>query len=86
MEHKFSGTIPWVAFSQFEYKGDPAWFVKFLKELEAELPNIPWVFGVNPQNKEDVISRLEKANKVMISLQKEDPSITGKIKVISESL
>ena len=75
MEQIFKGTIPWVAFSQFEYKGDTVGFISFLKELESELSNIPDIFGINPQDTADIRNRLEKANKAIIDLQKNFPEV-----------
>lgn len=73
MENIFKWTIPWVAFSQFEFKGDPKGFVEFLQELEWELDKVPAIFGINPQDTGDIRTRLEKSNKAIIALQKEFP-------------
>ena len=80
MEQIFKWTIPWVAFSQFEYKGDVEWFISFLKELEWKLNEVPDIFGINPQDKTAVTSRLEKANKALMDMQKQYPDTLEIIK------
>ena len=73
MENKFTGTIPWVAFSQFEYKWSVTGFVEFLTELEWVLHEVPDIFGVNSQNKADTSARLDVANKALLTIVKNIP-------------
>lgn len=86
MELKFTGTVPWVAFSQFEYKGDCEGFIKTLKEIEAILPEIPDAFGVAPNDKMAVQTRLEQQNKVLIKLMEKNPELRVQMKEAREEL
>ena len=73
MDVSFKGSIPGVRFSQFEYKGDVDGFIGFLKELEERLSDVPNIFSVNPQDKNDVNNRLVRQNKAIIEIQKAFP-------------
>lgn len=84
MENKFTGTVPWVAFSQFEYTGDPAGFIKFLKELEGVLHEVPDIYWVNSQNKADTSARLDVANKALLTVIKNVPEAKEVIKKFKE--
>ena len=66
MENIFKGTIPGLAFSQFEYKWNAEWFITFLKELEEQIPNIPNVFSLTP---DWATQRLMKANNAIKEIQ-----------------
>ena len=66
MDNIYKGSIPGVAYSQFEYKWDSEWFVKFLKELEEQLVNIPTIFALTP---DDATKRLMRANNAIKEIQ-----------------
>lgn len=75
MEHKFEWTIPWVAFSKHVFTGSVEWYVEFLKELEKELYKVPDIFWVNPNDKLDVRTRLEKQNKFIVEMIQKFPEV-----------
>ena len=70
MEIKFKGSVPWVAFSQFEYEWDIDWFISFTKELEWRLAEIPEIFSQLPVDK-----KLNLANGCLVKLQEKYPDI-----------
>lgn len=72
MDNKFIWTIPWIAYSWFEYHGNPEWFITFLKELEEQLPNIPEVFSLTPDN---ATKRLMKANNAIKEITDKYPDV-----------
>ena len=72
MENKFKWVIPGVAFSQFEYCGNAEWFITFLKELEEQIPNIPTIFSLTP---DDATKRLMKANNAILEIQEKYPDV-----------
>ena len=74
MEIKFKGSIPWVAFSQFEYEWDIDWFISFTKELESKLAEIPEIFSQLPVDK-----KLNLANGCLVKLQEKYPDIKNDI-------
>ena len=74
MEIKFKGTIPGVAFSQFEYEWDIDSFISFLKELEWRLADIPEIFSQLPVDK-----KLNLANGCLVKLQEKYPNIKDDI-------
>ena len=77
MENIYKWTIPWVAFSQFEYKWDAAGFISFLKELAWVIDEIPEIFtvvtdtGSNSPNSST--KRLATANKAITAIAAKHP-------------
>jgi len=78
MEQIYKGTIPGIAYSQFEYKWDLEWFIKFLKEFENEIDKIPSIFW------DGMAQRLTKANKALVAIQEEFPGTVDLLNRIKE--
>jgi hypothetical protein len=70
MENIYRWTIPWLAYSNFEYKWDSQGFIEFLKDLENELVNIPEIFSTSTDN---ATKRLMKANSAIKEIQEKYP-------------